>query len=124
MLGRPSWAPRTPGVISHELHPTRGPVFSQASSHLGHVIFSPVGPRAGVALRHPRRQPSPYVRRVGSHITRFEACSAFTHVPACVLAGLPKAALQIRGFGRLVTSTTAPMATGWSDQLPGGNYTH
>ena len=33
-----------------------------------------------------RRRPSPLLRRVGSHIARFEACSAFTHVrPACSL---------------------------------------
>jgi len=25
---------------------------------------------------------------------------------------------------RVLTSTTAPIATGWSDQLPGGNRTH
>jgi hypothetical protein len=30
----------------------------------------------------------------------------------------------IEGFGSIVTSTTAPIATGWSNPLPGGNYTH
>ena len=45
--------------------------------------------------RRPRRslpdrcQPSPYCRRVGFRIIRFEACSAFTHVAACVLAKSP-----------------------------------
>ena len=58
--------------------------------------------------------------RVGSHISRFEACSAFTHVTACLLAESPYAILSIEGFDGFVTSTAAPIATGWSDQLPGG----
>jgi hypothetical protein len=32
-----------------------------------------------------QRRPSPNLRRVGSHITRFEACSTFTRVTACLL---------------------------------------
>jgi hypothetical protein len=32
-------------------------------------------------------------------------------------------ALSIEGSGGFVTSTAAPIATGWSDQLPGGNRT-
>ena len=32
------------------------------------------------------RRPSPYLRRVGFHIARFEACSTFTRVTACMLA--------------------------------------
>jgi len=67
-----------------------------------------------------KRRPSLKLRQVGSHVTRFEACSAFTHVPACVLAKSPKATLYTRGFDGFVTSTAAPVASGWSDQLPGG----
>lgn len=70
------------------------------------------------------RRPSPNLRRVGSRITLLEACSAFTRVPACLLAKSPKATLYTEGFSRFVTSTTAPVATGWSDQLPGGIRTH
>jgi len=33
---------------------------------------------------------------------------------------LPHAILSIDGKGSFVTSTAAPIATGWSDQLPGG----
>src|SRR5215469_3954523 len=49
----------------------------------------------------------------------FEACSTFIHITACMLAKPPKAALYIRGFSSFVTSTTAPIATGWSDPVPG-----
>jgi hypothetical protein len=66
----------------------------------------------------------PVARPVGSRITRFEACSAFTRVTAYLLARPPEATLSIEGFGSIVTSTTAPIATGWSDPLPGGNCTH
>jgi len=41
------------------------------------------------------QRPSPLFKRVGSCITLFEACSTFTHVPACVLAESPKATLYI-----------------------------
>ena len=60
-----------------------------------------------------------YLRRVGSHIIRFEACSAFTHVTACLLAESPKATLSIEGFDGFVTSTAAPIATGWSEPVAG-----
>ena len=48
----------------------------------------------------------------------FEACSAFTHVPAGVLARSPEVIVS-EGFDRFVTSTTAPAATDWSDQFVG-----
>src|SRR5262249_55785947 len=38
--------------------------------------------------------------------------------------GVARATLCIGGFGKVVTSLTAPIATGWSKKLPGGNYTH
>jgi hypothetical protein len=37
--------------------------------------------------------------------------------------GIAKATLSIEGFDGFVTSTAAPIATGWSDQLPGGTLT-
>ena len=77
-----------------------------------------------VALLTQELRPSPYLRRVGSHITRFEACSAFTRVPAYTLAKSPLATLYTEGFDSFVTSTAAPVASGWSDQLPGGSCTH
>jgi hypothetical protein len=41
-----------------------------------------------------------------------------------MLAKPPTVALYTEGFDSFVTSTAAPVATGWSDQLPGGNLTH
>jgi hypothetical protein len=49
--------------------------------------------------------------RVGSHIAPFEACSAFTHVTACLLAE-PLLVLSIEGFGDFVAATAASIATG------------
>jgi len=41
-----------------------------------------------------------------------------------MLAKSPMATLYTEGFSSFVTSTTAPVASGWSDQLPGGSRTH
>jgi hypothetical protein len=60
-------------------------------------------------------RPSLSLSQVGSRVTRFEACSAFTHVTACVLAESPIVTLSIGGFSGFIASTTAPIATGWSD---------
>ena len=83
-----------------------------------------MGPLDAVALLTQELRPSPYLRRVGSHIIRFEACSAFTRVPACIFAKSPLATLYTERFDSFVTSTAAPVASGWSDQLPGGSCTH
>jgi len=40
-----------------------------------------------------------------------------------MFAESPKATLYTEGFDRFVTSPVAPIATGWSDQLPGENLT-
>jgi len=53
--------------------------------------------------------------QVGLCIGIFEACSAFTRVTACTLAGSPKVTRYIRGFSHFVTSMTAPIASGWSN---------
>jgi hypothetical protein len=49
----------------------------------------------------------------------FEACSAFTHVTACMLAESPARPFYTGGFSVFVTSTTAPIATGWNEPVPG-----
>ncbi|MGB7933940.1 MAG: hypothetical protein WCH04_17280, partial [Gammaproteobacteria bacterium] len=43
------------------------------------------------------------------------ACSAFTRVTACTLAGSSKMTRHIEGFSHFVTSMTAPIASGWSN---------
>src|ERR1035437_2428656 len=66
-----------------------------------------------------RRRPSPDYSWVGSCINSFEACSAFTRVTTCRLAKSPYATLYTEGSGGFVASTAAPIATGWSDPVPG-----
>jgi len=66
-----------------------------------------------------RHRPSPHYSWVGSCITFFEACSAFTRVTTCRLAKSPYATLYTRGSGGFVASTAALIATGWSDPVPG-----
>jgi hypothetical protein len=53
--------------------------------------------------------------RVGLCNDLFEDFSAFTHVTACTLAGSPKVNRYIKGFSYFVTSITAPIASGWSE---------
>ena len=60
-------------------------------------------------------RPSLFLSQVGSRITLFEACSAFTHVTACMLAEPPIVTPFTGGFSGFIASTTAPIATGWSD---------
>ena len=68
-----------------------------------------------------RWQPSPFYRRVGFRITRFEACSAFTKVAARMLAEPPMAALLIGVLQtRSLPPSPAPTATGWSDSCRAG----
>jgi hypothetical protein len=56
-----------------------------------------------------------YGRRVGLRNVLFEACSAFTHVTACTLALSPYFVTRFTGgFNHFVTSTIAPVASGWS----------
>ena len=75
--------------------------------------------RPNRSLLIPRRRPSPNFGWGGSCIMVFEACSAFTRVTACRLAKSPCATLYIGGSGGFVASTAAPIATGWSDPVPG-----
>ena len=50
-----------------------------------------------------QRRPSPQDGRVGSRIARFEVCSAFTRVMACVLADSPR-----EPFPRVLQSKLLP----------------
>ena len=44
------------------------------------------------------------------------------HITACRLAKSPKATLYIRGFSGFVTFTTAPIAAGRSEPVPGRDF--
>ena len=61
----------------------------------------------------------PILEQGRRHIGRFEACSTFTHVTACRLAASPKRHICLEGSDGFVTSTVAPIATGWSDPVAG-----
>src|SRR4029077_7826107 len=72
---------------------TRRPGFPvlRTSSLCRHAVaLTPVGTREGMnSLPRitSRRRPSPHHCWVGSHVELFGACSAFTRVTACLLAG-------------------------------------
>ena len=70
-----------------------------------------------------RRRPSPLSRRLGSHITLFEACSTFTRVTACVLADSPKEAFSWSASADLVTSFHRPKCY-WQEQLVARRGSH
>ncbi len=81
------------------------------------IANTPAESLGALFARFPKNDSLPRILgRVGFRITLFEACSAFTHVTACILAKPPKVALYTRGFSRFVTSATAPIATGWSER--------
>jgi len=97
----------------------------------------PTSPSACMPAPLPRRNPPGAV----AHLTRRAAAFPVTqagrlpHYPFRGLLGVhsrsglharqaPYGALYTEDFGEFVTSFTAPIATGWSDQLPGGCLTH
>jgi hypothetical protein len=71
----------------------------------------------------PRRRPSPWYGRVGSHISIFEACSAFTRVTACLFAGplFGPFHRRLRRFRYLHRRSDCYRL---ERKLPGGNCTH
>jgi hypothetical protein len=64
-------------------------------------------------------RPSPDYSWVSSCINSFVACSAFTLVTTYRLAKSPYATLYTGGSDGFVAFTAAPIATGWSDLVPG-----
>ena len=79
-----------------------------------------------VALFPASRRPSPILRRVGFRNARFEACSAFTRVPARMVAEPPKAALSPECFSpcRYLREPLWPLpagatVAGWDSHPPG-----
>ena len=118
--------PRRPGLAlaSCQLIPT---AISAGASRVASdplclhaVATTPAGPMEPIrsVLLH-RLRPSPHNGQVGSCIISFVACSAFTHVTTYRLAKSPYATLYTGGSDGFVVSTAAPIATGWSDPVPG-----
>jgi len=85
--------PRRPGLsltrvrLRSRFSPLGLPVLQQLPMYRHAVTITPVGPLDQIARNeglsttstfHQRRRPSPYDRRVGSHVKSFEACSVFT----------------------------------------------
>jgi hypothetical protein len=80
--------------------------------------------RQGLSLVSPRRlRPSPSPCRVGSHIRFFEACSTFTRVTACLLAGPPSGPFH-RRLQQLRYLRCCSDCYRLERQLPGRNCTY
>jgi hypothetical protein len=67
----------------------------------------------------PGRRPWPYSNRVGSHIGLFRGLLGVHCRCGLPARQVAKVARCLEGFDGFVTSTAAPIATGWSDQLSG-----
>ena len=69
-----------------------------------------------------RHRPSPSAGRVGSCIGCFGACSVFTSHYGLHDSPSRLTTLYIRGSGSFVASAAAPIATGWSEPVPGRDF--
>jgi hypothetical protein len=97
------------------------PVLQRSSSCMHALANTPAEPLCALFAHFPKDGNLPRIHgRVGFRVTLFEACSAFTHVTACILAKSSNMTLYTEGFSRFVTSTTAPIATGWSESYRAG----
>ena len=91
------------------------PVLRRFSFCIHAIATTPAEPLGVLrSLPQPRR-PSPKLRRVGFHITLFEACSAFTTRYGLYTRQATIMTLYTRGSDCFVTSAATPIATGWSD---------
>src|SRR5439155_25429272 len=75
-----------------------------------------------LVLFHQRR-PSPKSRWVCSCINRFVACSAFTHVTACMLAKSPTRPSTPEAPTASLPSPPLRLLPGGANQFPGGTFT-
>lgn len=103
--------------------PLVSPVFHRRLHLCPHAIANTPALRCGAFVaRFPRRfQPPPVSHQLGSHFTLVEACSAFIHIMACVLADRLTATFSTRVLRpRRLPAANAPVASGWSNSLPGG----
>ena len=82
-------------TLERALHPTGSPPITRTTLPTCRVQY-PGGSRGGLSIAPPLARPSPFSRRVGIHISPFEACSDFTHITAHRIAQPPKAAFVTR----------------------------
>ena len=85
---------------------------------------TPVGPLGGVVLlaQETAAFPEIQVGRLPHH--PFRGLLSVHSRSGLHARQAAKAALYTEGFDSFVTSTAAPIATGWNDKLPGGSRTH
>ncbi len=83
-------APHGVPVESHDLSSLGLPGGGVDSSYTHAIASTPAGPVETCRSLLDQRRPSPSVWQVGSRIARFEDCSAFTHVMACMFADSQK----------------------------------
>jgi hypothetical protein len=85
------------------------------------VANTPAGPMetCSLILSH-RLRPSPNRRRVGSCIVGFEACSAFTHVTACMLAESPMRPSTPKASAASLPPPLLRLLPSGANQFPGG----
>jgi len=91
------------------------PVLRKISLCMHAVATTPAEPQ-GVFARQPlRRRPSPIYRRVGFRIYGFRGLLSVHSRYGLHARRVTKVTFYTRGFSSFVASTTAPIATGWSD---------
>jgi hypothetical protein len=85
------------------------------------VANTPAGPMETDSLVPSHRlRPSPNRWRVGPCITLFEACSAFTHVTACLLTESPMRPSTPKASAASLPPPLLRLLPGGANQFPGG----
>jgi len=85
------------------------------------VANTPAGLREICSLVHFHQlRPSPKSGRVGSCVSLFEACSAFTHVTACMLAESPMRPSTPKASAASLPPPLLRLLPGGANQFPGG----
>jgi hypothetical protein len=85
------------------------------------VATTSAGPMETCSLVHSHRlRPSPNRRRVGPCIAIFEACSAFTHVTACMLTESPTRPSTPKASAASLPPPLLRLLPGGTNQFPGG----
>src|SRR3954447_17918367 len=93
-----SWACHALSACSVSTPPAQASRVAHSTLHACRAHY-PGGPPGLVDCFHPALRPSPYLGRVGTHVSPLGTCSGFTRVAAYVLARPPFRGLLLRGFG-------------------------